>query len=162
MFFPTFQGSDLGNHLTGPQSDQPHARFNSTSSGELESENMPVKESSRTDRSTAKPSKGKVAADPSLLDPTSPPASLQIPPSLSFTSPTPEVSPFRSPGSPSSPSDSKHSTALNIPSPVKTPSRKTSDKSRGKRKADDVETTPPDQKKEAQRATFAPTEPRRE
>lgn len=156
----------MQNNLSGHQSDQYHTRFTSTSSGEVKAENMPAKDSNRTDRMIPTTSKVKEVAvadkAPSPTDPSSP-GFLQIPPSLSFTSPTPETSPFRTSTSASaSPSESKNSTALQIPPPVKTPSRPPSDKSKGKRKADDVETTPPDQKKDSQRATFAPVDPRRE
>jgi len=48
---------------------------------------------------------------------------------------------------------------LQIPATtMKTPKGTQSDKSKGKRKADDLNTTPPDQKKDAQHATFAPVD----
>ena len=109
-------------------------------------------------------SRGKIDAADAPLDPvsSSSPTLLQIPP-LSFTSPTPESSPFLpsvSSTSANNPFKNDNST-LTIPaSALKTPLSTPSEKSKGKRKADDTEITPPDQKKEVQRTTFAPTEPR--
>ena len=151
----------MDNNLSGPRPDQRLI----TGSGDVEAGEMPVKGSNRSERTAPSAAKAK-AVDPSgsdtplasTSDQAPSPELLQIPPSLSFTSPTPETSPFR----PSVfPSQSKFSSGLQIPDPMKTPTRASSDKSKGKRKVDDVEITPPDHKKEAQRATFAPVDPRR-
>jgi hypothetical protein len=146
--------SDLDNNLSGPRLvDQRLGRF-ITSSGEVEAGEMPVKGPDRS-KGTTSSAVGVNPVDPPLAstsDQSPSPALLQIPPSLSFTSPTPESSPFRSP---ISPSESKYSSssALQIPAPMKTPTRAPSDRSKGKRKVEDVEVTPPDHKKDTQRAT---------
>ena len=129
---------------------------------------MPVQEPpSATDKKTLDPSTP-------VLRPSSPTSLLHIPPSLSITSPTPETSPHRpSVSAPADmkpiPSPSSSSSVLRIPTttittigqPPKIP-RTPSVKSKGKRKADDSDITPPDHKKDAQHATFAPLEIRRE
>lgn len=127
---------------------------------------MKTKDPARTEQQTTASIQEKTAgglSKTSLSSPSDPtlssPAFLQIPPSLSITSPTPDASPFR----PDSVSDNKPtSSTLQIPATImKTPTRTPSDKSRGKRKADDLNITPPDQKKDAQHATFAPVDVRR-
>lgn len=77
-----------------------------------------------------------------------PSSSTLQPPTLAVTAPTPGTSPAR----PHPDRSISEASELRVPmgtTPIRTPSS-----SKGKRKAEDVETTPPDQKKET-RATFA-------
>jgi hypothetical protein len=58
------------------------------------------------------------------------------------------------------PARTTRSITLDPSTPTPAP-RNLSDKSKGKRKAEDIETTPPEQKKDSQRATFAVPESNR-
>lgn len=156
----------MDRNLSDLEADQLHGRFGVDEVEEVGS-SMPVKE--------PPPATDKKILDPSTPVPrsSSPPTSLQIPPSLSVTSPTPETSPHRpSVSAPVDmkliPSPSSSSSALRIPTTTTTTkqppkiARTPSDKSKGKRKADDSDITPPDHKKDAQHATFAPLDIRSE
>ena len=103
-----------------------------------------VKGKSKSASKSRTPSPPKPTPDPHALAISSTPF-LQTP-ALSVTAPTPEASP-------SSPSRSARRTASEPASVLRT-SGEGKAKGTGKRKADDVEGTPPDTKKE-QRATFA-------
>lgn len=173
MFVPLFNfffllGNDVDRNLSGLETDQHHGGLGVDEVEEEVGNSMPVKEPpSATDKKTLDPSTP-------VLRPSSPTSLLHIPPSLSITSPTPETSPHRpSVSAPADmkpiPSPSSSSSVLRIPTtttitigqPPKIP-RTPSVKSKGKRKADDSDITPPDHKKDAQHATFAPLEIRRE
>ncbi|KAF7967761.1 hypothetical protein HWV62_33211 [Athelia sp. TMB] len=145
---------------SGP--DQPHVLFIDSSSAPMaQQEIFQFERAGRANGdesgkgSTARPTrrhrKASASSSTRPLNPpttqTADPGMLQIPPSFSVTSPTPGTTPY-----PVTPVG-KESDSLQLPPALKTPS----DKSKGKRKAEDVDTTPPP---DAKKATFAPIEPR--
>ncbi|KAF9221550.1 hypothetical protein BS17DRAFT_252813 [Gyrodon lividus] len=98
--------------------------------------------------------------DPETTTPKTPQVSRLLHPSSAHT-PPPSRALF--PGPPTPASNIIVSTVMDEAPSTPTPvSRHLSDKSRGKRKAEDVDLTPPDQKKESQRPTFVlPSESRK-
>lgn len=104
---------------------------------------------------------GTCVATDGAASPNHTPSRLDVPVGPSKTQGRPS-SQFLLPPSTMTPTPARTSRTITIDPSTPTPaSRNHSDKTKGKRKAEDIDTTPPEQKKDAQRATFAVPESNR-